>query len=153
MSSIAPGSYETSRGFDLARCMAFDLEVSPGRWAVGFHGFDRDGERGTWVVDGDREKLARFLRGLGANGRIAVGYNSQRFDGPLIRAIFKGLDPYALAQSIIRDERFPVPLAQLPPLGCDHVDLSARLRRGGRFPSLKLIAANLGRPDPAGIAL
>src|SRR5437868_3939385 len=92
--------------FELARCLAFDLEVSPSRWAVGFHGPDREGERGTWVVQ-DREKLARFLNGFASYERILVGYNSQRFDVPLVRAILKGLDPYALAQAIIRDERFP----------------------------------------------
>ena len=30
--------------FDFARCVAFDLEVYPGRWCVGFHGRNRHGK-------------------------------------------------------------------------------------------------------------
>lgn len=137
----------TTPGFDLAKCVAFDMEVYPGgRWCVGFRGPGRDGEPTDKVVDGDRDELARVLVRVADKGRILVGYNSERFDVPLVRAILKGLDPYAPAQAIIRGEPLPVPLAKLPPLGCDHIDLAARLRRGGHFPSLKTVAANLGRP-------
>jgi hypothetical protein len=51
-----------------------------------------------------------------------------------------------LAQEIIRENRLPRSLKKLPRLACDHIDLAARLRRGGGFPSLKAVAANLGRP-------
>ncbi|HEV3026489.1 MAG TPA: DNA polymerase domain-containing protein, partial [Planctomycetota bacterium] len=47
---------------------------------------------------------------------------------------------------IIHDDRLPEPLWDLPDLSCEHIDLSARLRRGGGFPGLKTVAAYLGRP-------
>ena len=77
-----------------------------------------------------------------------VSYNGDRFDVPLIRAILKGIDPYAPAQQIIRENRLPPALADanLQEFPADHVDLAARLRRGGAIPSLKVVAANLGRP-------
>jgi len=76
-----------------------------------------------------------------------VSYNGDRFDVPLIRAILKGIDPYAPAQQIIRENRLPPALADanLQEFPADHVDLAARLRRGGAFPELKVVAANLGR--------
>ena len=55
-------------------------------------------------------------------------------DVPLIRGILKGIDPYAPAQAIIRDDRLPPALTKLPEFPCDHLDLSARLRRGLAFP-------------------
>jgi len=132
--------------FDFARCAVFDLEVYRGRWCVGFHGWNRHGKLTTHVVDGDAVKLADALKRLAAAERILVGYNSQRFDVPLIQGILKGVDPYEAAQEIIRENRLPRSLMNLPMLPCDHIDLAARLRRGGGFPSLKAVAANLGRP-------
>jgi hypothetical protein len=132
--------------FDLARSVVFDIEVYPGRWCVGFLGEGRGGRVETTIVDGDRGRLARTLRRLAATGRILVGYNSAAFDIPLIGAILGGIDPHEPAQSIIRDGRLPEPLWNLPRFPCDHVDLAARLRRGGGFPGLKTVAANLGRP-------
>jgi DNA polymerase family B len=131
---------------DVDRCVAFDLEVYQGRWCVGFHGPDRNGKRVTLTVDADAKKLAEVLKALVDHNRILVGYNSQRFDLPIIRGILRGLDPYVLAQEIIQKGRQPSILVKLPQLDCDHIDLAARLRRGGAFPSLKAVAANLGRP-------
>src|SRR5262249_48844980 len=131
---------------DIKKCVVFDLEVSPGRWCVGFHGPDPRGDLATQVVDGDASQLAALLKRLADNGRILVGYNSERFDVPVILGILRGEDPYELAQAIIREERGAGRRTGLPQLPCDHIDLSARLRRGGGFPSLKGVAANLGRP-------
>jgi hypothetical protein len=64
----------------------------------------------------------------------------------LIRAILGGHDPYSLGQSLIREGRLPASITNLPPLPGDHIDLVARLRRGLSFPSLKVVAANMGRP-------
>ena len=145
MSTIAiPNSSPRVISFDLARCVVFDLEVYPGRWCVGFLGQGSSGAMETLIVDGDRDKLERTLRRFAAAGRTVVGYNSARFDAPLIGAILRGIDPYAPAQSIIRDDRLPDALRGLPCLACDHIDLAARLRRGGRFPGLKTVAAYLG---------
>jgi hypothetical protein len=93
-----------------------------------------------------REELAKFLNWFVAQNRILAGYNSARFDVPLIRGILRGIDPYAPAQAIIKDDKLPPALANIPELPCDHIDISARLRRGGSFPSLKVVAARLGRP-------
>jgi hypothetical protein len=131
--------------FDLSRCVAFDVEVYPGRWCVGFYGTTRNGSMQTRLVE-DRGKLANLLAYFAEHGKILVGYNSQRFDVPLIRAILGGFDPYAPAQALIRGERFPFPSSKLPAFKPDYIDISARLRRGGGFPSLKTVAANLGRP-------
>jgi hypothetical protein len=133
--------------FELSRCVAFDVETFPGRrWCVGFLGPGSDGAATTRLVDGDKEELAKLLRWFASENRTLVGYNSERFDVPLVRGILKGLDPYAPAQAIIRDDRLPPALAKLPEFPCDHIDISARLRRGLAFPSLKTVAANLGRP-------
>jgi hypothetical protein len=133
--------------FDPSCCIEFDLEVYPGHWCVGFHGIDHAGLLSTKIAE-TRDDLKRFLGQFARQGRTLVSYNGDRFDVPLIRLILKGIDPYAPAQLIIRENRLPPELAnaKLPEFPCDHVDLSARLRRGGSFPSLKVVAANLGRP-------
>jgi DNA polymerase len=131
--------------FDLSRSVVFDLECCVGRWLVGFRAIDARGLPLVKIVE-SREQLAQALATLASKSKTMVGYNSERFDVPLIRLILAGIDPYAPAQAIIKDDRLPPALANLPKLPCDHIDLSARLRRGGRFPSLKTVAANLGRP-------
>ncbi len=128
-----------------SRAVVFDLECYPGRWCVGFHGIDHAGKLSTKIVE-TRNDLERLLKHFAEQGRTLIGYNSDRFDVPLICAILGGIDPHALAQQIIRNDRLPPKLAKLPEFPCDHIDLSARLRRVGKFPSLKLVAANLGRP-------
>lgn len=146
MTPPSPAAGTPAYIFDLVRAVAFDLECYPGRWCVGFHGLDRTGKLGTFVVDGDPARLAAVLDRLAEHDRTLVGYNSERFDLPVIRGILGGLDPYETAQAIIQENRVPRSLSSLPGLPCDHVDLAARLRRGGGFPSLKAVAANLGRP-------
>jgi hypothetical protein len=131
--------------FDLAKCVVFDLECYPNHWCVGFHGYDRCGEPTTRIVE-TKAELVRMLNWFAKKGRTLAGYNSERFDVPLIRGILAGIDPYAPAQAIIRDDRTPAALAKLPEFPCDHIDISARLRRGLAFPGLKTVAANLGRP-------
>src|SRR5262245_51929818 len=123
--------------FDLDRCVVFDLEVFPGRWCVGFLGAGSQGAATTRIVDGNRDELSRLLGWFATQGRLLIGYNSGRFEVPLIRGILRGIDPYAPAQAIIREDKLPAALARLPEFPCDHIDLAARLRRGGRFPSLK----------------
>src|SRR3954449_2377091 len=126
MSTIAPAIDSIRCSFDLASCVVADVEVYPGRWCVGFHGRDRDGKPKTWIIDGDRAKLARMLSGLADHGRILVTYNGDHYDVPVIRAILKGFDPYAFSVAIIKGERLPIALASLPPLPCDHIDLAGR---------------------------
>lgn len=145
---MRPPDGPATPGFDLNRCVAFDVEIYPGRCCVGFHGPNAEGVPTTRTVQG-REELKKALEHLKERGRILVGYNSERFDVPVIRFILAGLDPYAPSQALIAGEDLPVPLAKLPAFPCDHVDVSARLRRAGHIPSLKTIAANLGRPQLA----
>jgi hypothetical protein len=132
--------------FELARCIVFDVEVYPDRWCVGFRGIGSDGSERTKIIDGNREELWRLLQVLADQGWILVGFNSAHFDVPVIRVILGGYDPFPVAQSIIAGEDLSGWVRTLPAFPWDHIDLSARVRRGGRFPSLKLIAANLGRP-------
>jgi hypothetical protein len=131
--------------FDPERAIVFDLEVYPARWVVGFLGRDEKGRMKALQV-GTRKALGDRLEQFAAEGRTLVGYNSMRFDGPLVRLILAGHDPYAPAQSIIKEDKLPDALAKLPPLDCDHVDLALRLSHGGAFPGLKTLAARLGRP-------
>jgi P4 family phage/plasmid primase-like protien len=95
----------------------------------------------------DKDTLDRLLDRIAGQDRILIGFNSERFDVPLIQVILAGVDPYAPAQSLIQNGNLPPALTRkrLPDFPCDHIDLSARLRRGGSFPSLKVVAANLGR--------
>src|SRR5262245_11449621 len=97
----APTSLDAQPAFTFAleRCVAFDVEVFPGRWAVGFYGPSRAGGMAAVAVDGEREELVRMLQYLAQRGCILVGYNAERFDVPLIRAILAGLDPYPLAEA------------------------------------------------------
>ena len=131
--------------FDLSRCVVVDAEVYPGRWCVGFGWLDDKGKPVRRLIDGDRAKLSEVLDWFASRSRILIGYNSQHFDVPVIRAILGGHDPFAPAQSLIRDGWSPLSLWKLPPFKPDHIDLAARLSRGRHFPSLKDVAANLGR--------
>jgi hypothetical protein len=131
--------------FDLSRCTVIDAEVYANRWCVGFQGLSRDGSLGVRIVDGDRAELTRALADLFESDRILVGYNSTKFDIPLILHILEGFDAYAVSQRLIRGDCVRLPKNSLFSR-LSHIDLSSRVRRGGRFPSLKAVAANLGRP-------
>ncbi|MBV8076674.1 MAG: hypothetical protein JO284_09765 [Planctomycetaceae bacterium] len=104
------------------------------------------------VVDGDSVALARVLDRLAARNLVLIGYNSSGYDIPMLRAILGGRDAYETSRLLIErerqphGERRPIDLRDCPRLTVDHVDVAARLRKGGRFPSLKTVAANLGRP-------
>ena len=104
-----------------------------------------DGKMRSRSVNGDRAKLSQALDWFAEHNRILVGYNSQRFDLPVMASILAGSDPYPIVQSIIAGDRRVYLPRNAPRIQCDHIDLSARLRRGGSFPSLKTVAANLGR--------
>lgn len=136
----------TPFSFDLSRAVVCDVETYPNRWCVGFHGLGRTGEMVTLTIDGDHIRLAKTLNHLAARNRILVTYNGDHFDVPVIRAILGRHNPYDVAEAIIRGSRPPADPSSWPSLPCDHIDLSARLRRVGGFPSLKAVAANLGRP-------
>jgi DNA polymerase family B len=132
--------------FDLASCVVADVETYPDRWCVGFRGLDREGRIVTTVVDGDRDKLRRTLGRFAETGRTLVTYNGDHFDVPVLRFTLEGFDPFMVGDAIIGRGRLPAPTSSLAALPCDHIDLAARLRRGGRIPSLKLLAAYSGRP-------
>jgi hypothetical protein len=128
--------------------MAFDVEVYPGRWCVGFMSLDARGEPTTRTVDGDPHELASILRDLAGQSRILVGYNSFAYDSNVISGILAGRDAYELSGELIRGAGEPGSGRgrRAADLGCEHIDLAMRLRTRGRFPSLKSVAARLGRP-------
>jgi hypothetical protein len=132
--------------FDPDKCIVFDAEVYPGRWCCGF--LAPDGKH--WCVDGDRELLAETLNKIAAAGLVIVGYNSASYDIPVLRAILAGADPYPVSRAIVNYEGWGLPpelrdrAARWPRIEADHVDLVARTRDGRHFPSLKVVAANLG---------
>jgi hypothetical protein len=79
--------------FDPAKSIIFDVEVFPGpRWCVGF--LAPDGQH--WCVDGDREGLAAILDEIVARGWTLVGYNSDAYDIPLLRAVRAGEDAFQI---------------------------------------------------------
>jgi hypothetical protein len=140
--------------FDPSRCVVFDLECYPGRWCIGFHGIDHAGRLSTKIVE-TKNDLEGLLRHFAKQSRTLVSYNGERFDVPLIRAILKGIDPYAPAQQIIRENRLPPALANanLQEFPADHVDLAARLRRGGGVPRTQGRSGELGTVAPQGAAV
>jgi len=140
--------------FDPSRCVVFDLECYPGRWCVGFHGIDHAGRLSTKIVE-TKNDLEGLLRHFAKQSRTLVSYNGERFDVPLIRAILKGIDPYAPAQQIIRENRLPPALANanLQEFPADHVDLAARLRRGGGVLRTQGRSGELGTVAPQGAAV
>ena len=139
---IAPARPES---FSIRRCVVFDVEVFPAFWCVGIHWQDDQGKPQTRTIT-DRAALATTLGRIAAAGRTLVGYNSCHYDAPIVRAILGGFDPYSLSRAIVSGKSWPVSRSSLPPFPCDHIDLAARLQRGPLPPSLKTVAANLGRP-------
>lgn len=151
--------------FSLEECVAFDVECFPGRWLVGFYWPASDGSFKTYAVDGAVSRLETALRDLARKSKILVGYNSIGYDLPILQCILDGDDPYELTERIIANGKLPfgererLGLWRLREIDVDHIDLSPRLASKGRFPSLKVVAANLGRPKlqelpyPPGTAL
>jgi hypothetical protein len=131
--------------FDPERAIVFDVETYPGRWMVGFLGLDPTGRLKPYAVE-TTAALAKALKKFAREGKTLCGYNSEKFDVPVIRVILTGVDPFRAAQSLIKDEGLPQGLAKLPEFPCDHVDLSGRLRRGKYPESLKVIAGRIGMP-------
>jgi hypothetical protein len=138
--------------FSLEKCVVFDVECFPGRWMVGFYWPAPDGTFKSHAVDGDVGKLKTLLRQLSQKSRILVGYNSWEYDVPMLRAILGGRDAYETSHSIVHAEigadgwKERIDLRDCPPLGVDHIDLCDRLKKNGKFDSLKTVAANLQRP-------
>ena len=61
----------TPHSFDLARCVAFDVETYAGRWCVGFYGRSpRTGKLAARVIDRDRKALAETLDKIAERGLI-----------------------------------------------------------------------------------
>jgi hypothetical protein len=132
--------------FDPGRSIAMDAEVYPGRALVGF-AYARKGDLVVKQVE-DRRELAALLRRFRAQGRTLVGYNSARYDLHILRAILGGADAYAVSKALIAGDRDAARemLRGAPRVRVDHVDIAERLRRGKFPPSLKLVAAAMGRP-------
>jgi hypothetical protein len=131
--------------FDITRCVLLDAEVYPGRAVVGL-AYSRGGDLVVKHVE-DRRELAALLRRLRRQGRTVVGYNSARYDLGILRAILAGADVYGVSRAIIAGDRPAAGemLRRAPRVRVDHVDISERLRRGKYPPSLKLLAAAMGR--------
>jgi hypothetical protein len=129
---------------DLERCVVFDVEVYPGSWCVGFLGLTNDGE---WVHDcaETTSQLEAILSQLHQDGKTLLGYNSQRYDVPMVRAILAGEDAHETSKRLIESGDRTV-LEHVPTPNIDHIDLAERFRRGGKFPGLKTLAARLGLP-------
>jgi hypothetical protein len=132
---------DTAIAFDPARCAVFDLEVYPGRWCLGLGRPDGAGSFQTSFVE-DRDRLEACLNELAADGQTLVGFNSVRYDVPIIRAILAGADPHEQSCHIIAGQRLSLAEDELPRFPCDHIDLFERVRGT----SLKAAAANLCRP-------
>src|SRR5512142_3029135 len=110
--------------FDPNRCVIFDTEVYPGRWCCGF--LAHDGKH--HLVDGDRAQLAEILDKIARAGRTLVGYNSQAYDEPVLRAILAGEDAYAISHALVHYNGYGLPpelrerVTRWPAIRADHVD-------------------------------
>jgi hypothetical protein len=125
----------------LDRSVVFDLEVFPaGRWCAGFLGVGANGQLVTHQVETPAALLAT-IDNINSRGKTIVGYNSARFDLPVLDAILRGDDPFVVSQQIIERGEW---IKTKPP--CDHIDLAQRLAKNGVFPSLKLVGAYLAMP-------
>ncbi len=75
----------TTATFDPSRCVVFDLECYPGRWCVGFHGIDHNGQLSTKVVETKNDLVGLLMHfakqrpgALGSDRfRISCGDNSK----------------------------------------------------------------------------
>lgn len=134
-------SSRTSWNFDLDRSVIFDVEVVPNRWLVGFLRHGSQDEPAFDQIE-NRDFLQAHLERIRSEGLTLVGYNSSAYDCAIVKAILDGADPFGKSQSIINSTRRRTP----PDLGVDHVDLAKRVSSAGQFPSLKMVAANLGLP-------
>src|SRR4051794_3213124 len=75
-----PSGIDTPRfPFALDRCVVADVETYPNHWCVGFHGPDSEGRLTTWIVDGDRDQLAKVLARLAERDKILVSFNGDHF--------------------------------------------------------------------------
>ena len=145
-----PAPNNSKYAFDPARIVIFDAEVFPGpRWCVGF--LNPDGTR--HLVDGSRVQLAEALDGIAAAGFTLIGYNSNSYDIPILRAVLGNEDPYPVSHTLVHHDGPGLPpelrdrAERWPVIRVDHIDLSARTRQAGHFPSLKSVGANLGCPQ------
>ena len=136
-----------SFAFDLSRAVAFDIECyrTAGAWGSTVRTATASSARSSWTaIPANSPQCSRRLADHGQTpGRVqlrAVRRPPDPRDSPRHRSarIRPGDHP--------RRTGWPRSLSGLPALQCDHIDLAARVRRGGGFPSLKLVAANLGRP-------
>ena len=134
----------TDLSFDLKNAVVFDLETYPGRWCVGFRGPDAKGKITSTTVVWSQAGggVVAIERPRGLPGWLQFG---------AVRRPAHSMHPgwnrsVRAAQAIIERDELPPALSKLQAFPCNHIDLSARLRRGGRFPRLKNVAANLGRP-------
>ena len=93
----------------------------------------------------DKHELDRLLRKFARNGNILVGFNSIRYDVPIIRAMLGGLDPYPRSVDLINGDRDTVNgiiyRDSCPRFRPDHIDLFERARKG-----LSRMAAAMGQP-------
>ncbi|MBV8228783.1 MAG: hypothetical protein JO329_02250, partial [Planctomycetaceae bacterium] len=96
--------------------------------------------------------LRRVLDRLARQGKTLFGYNYSAYDMTMMRAILGNRDAYTTSRAIIEAEHLPrgerrrVDLRGCPKIAVDHVDLAARLKKGGNFPGLKTVGANLCLP-------
>ena len=141
----------THYSFALARCIVFDLEVFPGRWLLGFYWIEDDGKPQHRIIE-DRLELARFLTECKQQDKILVGYNSDAYDRPMVRAILANKDIWKCNEGYFQEDdrgrnRHIFDVDRCPAFGPDHVDLCLRFKRGRNFTGLKTLAARLGRPS------
>jgi len=136
-------NYEPSTPTTLDPCVAFAVSAFPGHWCVSFLVPEHGRLRTDWY-EGDPENVRQALLGFTREGRTLVGYDPEGQDTHLLAGILAGQDPYELSVRLAAESRqYHRRPADLP---CDAIDLAARLRVGGKAPTLLSVAANLGHP-------
>ncbi len=120
---IAAAVADAAITFDQTRCKVFDVEVSPGRWLVGFYSRGPGGE--FYRVVDTPDELDHTLNTIEESKETLVGYNCSSYDIPMLRAILAGRDAYKSSQELIHSNRFKLPdwVDSAPQVNVDHIDL------------------------------
>ena len=126
----------------------FDTECLPGYWSIGFRSIEDQRQRVFEMYDGqplDRKGIAKIVR----TWRI-VGFNSMKYDIPMLLYAMSGADTEALVDASTELIQYGTPhwkfierMGLTVPDFLDHIDLLPVSPGAPTMPSLKLLGGRL----------